>query len=49
MKGKTLLEHLDYNEIRIHADRTKFFFPYESLPTFDPGDRDWDSMCHIAV
>lgn len=47
--GETLQEYPNHNEIRRHADGTKFYFSYESIPTFDSGDREWDSMSHIAV
>lgn len=49
LNGKTLQEYPDHNEIRRHADGTKFYFSYESIPTFDSGDREWDSMSHLAV
>lgn len=47
--GETLQEYPDHYEIRKHQDGTKFVFSYSSIPTFDSGDREWDSICHIAV
>lgn len=49
LAGETLQEYPDHYEIRKHQDGTKFVFSYSSIPTFDSGDREWDSICHIAV
>lgn len=49
LDGETLQKYPDENEIRRHADGTKFCFSYESIPTFDFGDRKWDSARHIVV
>ena len=49
LKGETLQEFSDGYEIRRHADGTKFLFSYSSVPTFDSGDREWDSISHIVV
>ena len=49
LKGKILQEYLGDYDIRRHPDGTIFLFSYEEIPTFDSGDREWDSMRHIAV
>lgn len=49
MKGETLRKFSDETEIRLHEDGTRFLFRFVDIPTFDSGDREWDSMEHIAV
>ena len=49
LAGRTIEKYPDDYEIRVHKDRTKFLFSYVSIPTFDSGDRVWDSMHHSAV
>ena len=49
LNGETLQEYPHHNEIRKHADGTKFMFSYNNIPTFDSGDREWDSAVHITV
>lgn len=48
-KGETLAEYPGNDEIRRHADGTKFWFSYSSIPTFDEGDWLWDHIHHLAV
>ncbi len=48
-KGGMLDHYPRGYEIRRHADGTEFLFSFNDIPTFDEGDRDWDSMEHIAV
>jgi len=52
MEGNTLQEIQDdddHYEVREHADGTKFVFSWGSIPTFDFGDREWDSMYKAAI
>ena len=42
-------EHGNFFEIREYADGEKFLFHYHDIPTFDSGDREWDSICHVVV
>lgn len=49
LEGEILQEFPRGYGIRRHADGTKFLFSYKEIPTFDSGDREWDSMRHIAV
>ena len=36
-------------EIRKYNDGKRFLFHYHEIPTFDSGDREWDSICHVVV
>lgn len=36
-------------ELRKYSDGKKFLFYWEDIPTFDDGDREWDSMKYRAV
>ena len=49
LKGETVQKYPGNKEIRRYADGTPFMFSYERIPTFDSGDREWDSACHLAV
>lgn len=42
-------EYLENKEIRKYVDGTPFMFSYESIPTFDSGNRERDSACHLVV
>ena len=49
MSGKTLQKYSDGSELREHEDGTVFLFSRGSIPTFDSGDREWDSMSLTAL
>ena len=51
--GETV-EKIDDNDsighsLRIYPDGKKFIFAFEEIPTFDSGDRVWDSVRHVAL
>ena len=49
LEGDVIRELADDMDIRLHEDGTRFVFSYTDIPTFDSGDREWDSMAHIAL
>lgn len=54
LKGKTIKEfpvkRKDYYySLKHYSDGKKFLFYSEEVPTFDSGDREWDSMKYRAV
>ena len=49
LQGETIEEFPDNYEIRTHEDGTRFLFHYSDIPTFDYGDRAWNSMLHLVV
>lgn len=54
LKGKTIkkfsADRDDYcYELRQYSDGAKFLFYREEIPTFDSGDREWDSDKYRAV
>ncbi len=53
MEGKILQKfqdrYQDGYEVREHTDGTKFIFSCGIIPTFDSGDREWDSVGEIAI
>lgn len=49
LSGETIHKTEDGFELRRHSDGTVFLFSCIDIPTFDAGDREWDSMSHLAV
>ena len=52
-RGETV-EEIDDNDsmghsLRIYPDGKKFIFAFKEIPTFDSGDRVWDSVRHVAI
>ena len=52
--GTTLREIYNYDDslghkLREYEDGKKFLFTYEDIPTFDFGDREWDSIKNIVI
>lgn len=35
--------------LKIYPDGKKFIFAFEEIPTFDSGDREWDSMKYVVL
>ena len=52
-RGETVEEIDDSDSIghslRIYPDGKKFIFAFKEIPTFDSGDRVWDSVRHVAI
>lgn len=54
LNGKTIkrfyTDRNDYSyQLRQYSDGKKFLFYSEEIPTFDEGDREWDSMAYRAL
>lgn len=49
MMGKDVMKIDEKYELREYGDGRKFIFSSGSIPTFDSGDREWNSGAAMAI